>query len=72
MVHVKYERPRPAIVDVLGEDNQGSPVIVLADRKCAENFDIPVKEYHGTAFIDVEGDILKYLSLNYKVSRAPQ
>jgi len=70
VVQVAFERPRPAIIDMLGEDNQGCPVIVLADRERAAKFDLPFKEFEGKAFIDDEKTILAYLSLTYKVSRS--
>lgn len=69
-MRVQFERPRPAIVSVLGEENQGSPVIVLGDVQRATKFDLAYKEYEGTAFIDDEKTILLYLSLNYGVSRS--
>ncbi len=30
IIHVEYQRPRPGIVNALGAENQGSPVLVLA------------------------------------------
>ncbi len=30
IIHVDYPRPRPGIVNALGAENQGSPVLVLA------------------------------------------
>ncbi len=32
IVRVDYQRPRPAIVDLLDEDNQNAPTLVLADQ----------------------------------------
>jgi hypothetical protein len=31
IIHVAYQRPRSLVVEALGEENQGSPVLVLAD-----------------------------------------
>ena len=31
IIHVDYQRPRPLIVDALGAENQGSPVLVLGE-----------------------------------------
>lgn len=68
---MNFDRPRPAIIDVLGEENQGSPALVLADPATAAKFDLPVKEANGRTFMDDEKTILLYLSLAYGVSRAP-
>ena len=31
IIHVDFQRPRPEIIEQLGEENQGSPVLVLPD-----------------------------------------
>lgn len=31
IISIDYPRPRPALVDLLGEENQSSPVLVLAE-----------------------------------------
>jgi len=31
IIYVEYKRPRPTIIEYLGEENQGSPVLVLDD-----------------------------------------
>ena len=31
IIYVDYKRPRPIIIEYLGEENQGSPVLVLDD-----------------------------------------
>jgi len=69
---VQYEHPRPAIVEVLGEENQGSPALVLADPSRASQYDLPVKEANGHHFMDDEKSILLYLSLIYGISRSPR
>lgn len=71
VVRLDYERPRPAILEMLGEDNQGAPCLVLADAAGAEAARLPVKEAKGRSFLDDEKAILLYLSLAYGVSRSP-
>lgn len=72
VVHMEFERPRKPIVDVLGEDHQESPAIVLADPDKARSYELPVKEANGRAFLDDEQSILLYLSYAYGVSRSPR
>jgi len=72
VVRLDYERPRPAILEMLGEDNQGAPCLVLADDARARAAGLPVKEAKGRSFIDDDKAILLYLSLAYGVSRSPR
>lgn len=51
--YVDFERPRPAIVDLIGEANQSCPVLVLGD---------------GT-FINEPDDIIQYLSENHQIAK---
>jgi hypothetical protein len=58
---IDFARPRPAIVELLGEEHQGTPVLVLAeDHDPAE--DVQVSEQTGRAFILGEMDISRFLS----------
>lgn len=72
VVRLGYERPRPAIIELLGEDNQDSPCLVLADPAKAAQYDLPVHEAQGRSFINDEKSILLYLSFAYGVSRSPR
>ncbi|MDC0335656.1 DUF3088 domain-containing protein [Pseudodesulfovibrio sp.] len=66
---VQFDRPRQEVVRVLGEENQGCPVLVLADPSRAAEFGLSVKEVNGRSIIDDEKAILAYLSRAYGVSR---
>ncbi|MGL1861486.1 MAG: DUF3088 domain-containing protein [Pseudodesulfovibrio sp.] len=66
---LEFPRPRKAIVAVLGEEIQGCPTLVLADPTKATNHGLPVKEANGRTYMDDEKSIMRYLSLNYGVSR---
>ncbi len=56
---VAFPRPRAHVVDLLGEDNQGLPALVLAE-------DAPqpphVSHYQGQAFLQGASDIAAYLA----------
>lgn len=52
--YVDFVRPRPAIIDLIGEANQSCPVLVLKD---------------GT-FINEPDDIIRYISDNYHIAQA--
>ena len=65
---VGFERPRPAIIELLGSDHQGTPVLVLAD-----GVDIPeeaeVSQETGRAFVSGEIPISRYLSRELGIIR---
>ena len=52
--YVDFVRPRPAIVDLIGEANQSCPVLVLDDG----------------IFINEPDDIIRYLTENYHIGHA--
>lgn len=52
--YVDFQRPRPAIVDLIGEANQSCPVLILND---------------GT-FINEPDDIIQYLTENHHIGQA--
>jgi hypothetical protein len=57
-------RPRAAIVEILGDENQGSPVLILkADSVVPEG--VETQEHNGLRFIDNERQILRYLGKAY-------
>lgn len=51
--YVDFVRPRPAIIDLIGEANQSCPVLVLGD---------------GT-FINEPDDIIRYLTEKYQIAQ---
>jgi hypothetical protein len=67
--YIDFPRPRKAIVDEIGEDNQGCPVLILAQKPSAAYGGFAVKEYKGKYFISGEMDIRNYLAAAYNVGR---
>ncbi|HSL61191.1 MAG TPA: DUF3088 family protein [Desulfotignum sp.] len=64
IIHVDFQRPRPDIIEQLGEENQGSPVLVLPDDSVS--FDgIKKSMTTGKAFIYDPLSICNYLALTY-------
>lgn len=61
-------RPRPAVIELLGEENQSNPVLVLA-----EGTEIPseakISESTGRAFIHDEFQIANFLADEFWVAR---
>ena len=61
--YVDFQRPRPALVDSIGDENQGCPVLILATPPSA---DLPphlnVQHAQGHAFVEGTRDIGLYLA----------
>ena len=51
--YVDFVRPRPTIVELIGEANQSCPVLVLEDGR----------------FINKPDDIVRYLTENYQIGQ---
>lgn len=64
IVYYPYPRPRAGIVDLVGEDHQGMPLLILAEP--AEGADI--LHAGGHAFISAEKAILRYLAAKHGVA----
>ena len=51
IIHIDFQRPRKRIVDVLGQENQGSPALVV-DDKMSDIDGIKRSMTTGRSFID--------------------
>jgi hypothetical protein len=57
-----FPRPRQEMIALIGEENQGMPVLVLADGSTARE---GVKEFEGRYFLDEPKPITRYLAATY-------
>nr|WP_272701090.1 DUF3088 family protein [Desulfovibrio sp. Fe33] len=64
---IPFERPRHAIIALLGEEHQGCPCLVVGDPSRADG--LPMRTAGGHVFIDDHRAIIEYLARNYRVSR---
>jgi hypothetical protein len=62
--YVEFPRPRQALVDAIGEDNQSIPVLILATDLDADSDLVPTRR-QGRAFFSDEKKIRQYLSLTF-------
>lgn len=69
VTYIEFPRPRQAIIDLVGENHQSVPVIVLA-----EDADVPdhveVRSASGRRFIDDQKQIREYLSSRHGLPTA--
>jgi len=63
--YVDFARPRPAVIALLGEENQGCPVLILHREKDRVSPGIEVRAAMGNLFIAGPRDITKFLATAY-------
>ncbi|WP_404710736.1 DUF3088 family protein [Sphingomonas sp. MMS24-J13] len=68
VAYVEFPRPRLPIADLLGEENQSIPVLVLAGKPSSDR--VSVKQANGVSFITNERDIRRYLSAKFDLPEA--
>jgi hypothetical protein len=69
VTYIGFPRPRQAIVDLIGEEHQSVPVLVLADD--AQNVSgVETKSADGRRYIDDEKQIRHYLSARHDLPTA--
>ncbi|MGO4706927.1 DUF3088 domain-containing protein [Microvirga sp. 2MCAF38] len=59
---VAWSRPRARVIDMVGEENQSLPLLVLADDAPTE---LAAQSYNGRRFISDKDAILRALSLRH-------
>lgn len=66
--YIEFPRPRKVLVDLIGEENQGAPVLVLG-RPAPAQADLSIIQRHGEVeFVNGSDNILAYLSAAYGVA----
>ena len=62
---VDFARPRPAVIEMLGEEHQGCPVLILPAGTKAPAAEVHPHTAKGYTFIAGARDITTYLALTY-------
>jgi hypothetical protein len=68
--YIDAPRPRHSIVELIGEENQSAPVLVLGLGQVPKDEAIEIQLHGSTRFINSPGDICRYLSSQYGVAHA--
>lgn len=66
---IDFPRPRPAMVELLGEANQNAPTLVIGDSSRALPEALAVGEANGRRFIDNAKAIGEYLAAAHGIGR---
>jgi hypothetical protein len=68
--YLEFQRPRKALVETLGQEHQGIPVLILAAGRRLADEDLTPKEANGKRFFADERTIRRYLSAQYSLPEA--
>jgi hypothetical protein len=60
IVELDFPRPRQPVIELVGEQHQSLPLLVL--RPGAEDAGVPIGEANGRRFVEKTIDILRYLA----------
>lgn len=62
-----FPRPRPELVELLGDENQSCPVLVLKDAPSGIPSTFPLQQSKGRWFVEGADEIAHYLAHAYGV-----
>ena len=68
--YLEFPRPRAALVETLGEEHQGIPVLILTDDREIAAEELTPKTAKGKRFFADERSIRRYLSAQYSLPEA--
>ena len=60
---VDFARPRPAVIQLIGAENQGCPVLILPEGSANPAAEVHPRTAHGRTFIAGARDITTHLAL---------
>lgn len=60
--YLDFPRPRPELVELLGDQHQSCPVLVLKDAPAGIPASIPLQQAKGHWFVEGADDISRYLA----------
>ncbi|HCM75102.1 MAG TPA: DUF3088 domain-containing protein [Cytophagales bacterium] len=66
IIYVQFSKPRQVIVDLIGEQNQGCPVLVMEKKDNSDNAD-HFKSAHPYLFMNTPAAIIQYLAKKFQV-----
>ena len=68
--YLDFPRPRGQLVHALGDENQGIPVLILADKREIADDELTPKQAKGKRFFADERSIRRYLSTQHNLPEA--
>ena len=68
ITYVDFPRPRKAIIEILGEEHQGTPLLIIA-RENVQLEGLNIKKANGRKFLHGAPDIAQYFSRTLGIAR---
>ncbi|HLS27111.1 MAG TPA: DUF3088 family protein [Opitutales bacterium] len=65
--YVDFPRPRPKLVEKIGEENQGAPVLILAKKPSNLPTHLKIEEANGFSFVADAREIGEYWAHAYGI-----
>lgn len=65
--YADFARPRPKLVELLGEANQGCPVLILAESPSNPPANLKIQKANGLSFVADAHEIGEYLSFAHGI-----
>jgi len=65
--HVDFKRPRPAIIELIGEENQSCPVLIIDNKPHNEIDNSYFEKYGDKLFVNSPDLILKYFAERFGI-----
>lgn len=69
IVYVDFPQPRKDIVSLIGQDNQGAPVLVLGEAARSKTSHPKMQARGSVRFLNGSDNILEYLAEVYGIAR---
>lgn len=69
IIYLDFPRPRPALIELIGEANQGCPKLVLAAAPAVIPEGVGLRQSNGNFFVDEAKEVCLYLAHAHGVSR---
>ena len=66
ITYIDFPRPRKQIVEILGEENQGLPLLII-ERRNLDLSSLKVREYEGVLFLAGSDEIVKYFAMAFSI-----
>lgn len=69
VIHIDFQRPRNQLVELVGEENQGCPNLVISKQTNSNVQTDYFNSYNDVLFVNKKELIVKYLADKYKIGK---
>ncbi len=66
ITYIDFPRPRKQIIELLGEENQNMPILII-ERRDIDLIALNIRTYNDIVFLTGSDDIVRYFSLVFLI-----